>query len=119
MGFPAVKRLNEPQPALVDLTIQIALVAAFAVLFLAGLDALGGGGLGAALFAVLSFLLFTGYDVVFEVFASGRTPGKRLNGLRVVRGRGSRTLPWSLGRATVGYLGCLLLGLGLRVVLRA
>jgi uncharacterized RDD family membrane protein YckC len=75
--------------ALVDLVIQVALVIAFAVLFLAGLDALGGGGLGAALFAILSFLLFTGYDVVFEVFASGRTPGKRLNGLRVVRSDGS------------------------------
>ena len=58
------------------------------MLFLVGLDA-GGGGFGAALFAVLSFLLFAAYDVVFEVFASGRTPGKRLNGLRVVRSDGS------------------------------
>ena len=29
-------------------------------------------------------MLFVGYDVAFEVLASGRTPGKRLNGLRVV-----------------------------------
>jgi uncharacterized RDD family membrane protein YckC len=75
--------------ALVDLAIQLALVVSFALLFLLALDSFGGGGLGAAVFAVLSFLLFAGYDIVFEVFASGRTPGKRLNGLRVVRSDGS------------------------------
>jgi uncharacterized RDD family membrane protein YckC len=75
--------------ALVDLAIQLALVVAFALLFLLAFDPLGGGGVGAAVFAVLSFLLFAGYDIVFEVFASGRTPGKRLNGLRVVRSDGS------------------------------
>jgi uncharacterized RDD family membrane protein YckC len=74
--------------ALVDLLIQLALVAAFAVLFLVGLGSLGGA-VGAAAFTMLSFLLFTAYDVLFEVFASGRTPGKRLNGLRVVRSDGS------------------------------
>ena len=75
--------------ALVDLAIQLTLVISFGVLFLLGLDSLGGGGFGAAAFALLSFLLFAGYDIVFEVFASGRTPGKRLNGLRVVRSDGS------------------------------
>jgi uncharacterized RDD family membrane protein YckC len=76
--------------ALVDLAIQLTLVIAFALLFFVGLDAVvGGGGLGGAVFAVLSFLLFAGYDIVFEVFASGRTPGKRLNGLRVVCSDGS------------------------------
>jgi uncharacterized RDD family membrane protein YckC len=75
--------------ALVDLAIQLALLVSFALLFLLGLDSLGGGSLGAAVFAVLSFLLFAGYDIVFEVYASGRTPGKRLNGLRVVRSEGS------------------------------
>jgi uncharacterized RDD family membrane protein YckC len=75
--------------ALVDLAIQLALVGSFALLFLLAFDSFGGGGLGAAVFAVLSFLLFAGYDIVFEVFASGRTPGKRLNGLRVVRSDGS------------------------------
>jgi uncharacterized RDD family membrane protein YckC len=75
--------------ALVDLLIQVALVVAFALLFLLGLDSAGGGGLGAALFAILSFLLFAGYDILFEVYGSGRTPGKRLNGLRVVREDGS------------------------------
>jgi uncharacterized RDD family membrane protein YckC len=75
--------------ALVDLAIQLALLVSFGLLFLLGFDSLGGSGLGAAVFAVLSFLLFAGYDIVFEVYASGRTPGKRLNGLRVVRSEGS------------------------------
>jgi uncharacterized RDD family membrane protein YckC len=73
--------------ALIDLAIQLALVIALAVLFL-GLDAWGGG-IGAATFTILSFLLFAGYDILFEVYASGRTPGKRLNGLRVVLEDGS------------------------------
>jgi hypothetical protein len=36
-------------------------------------------------FLVLSFLIWFGYDVLFEVLAGGRTPGKRAVGLRVVR----------------------------------
>jgi uncharacterized RDD family membrane protein YckC len=42
-------------------------------------------GFAAAVWTVLAFLLFVGYDITFEVLASGRTPGKRMNGLRVVR----------------------------------
>ena len=42
----------------------------------------------AALLALVSFVVVLGYDIVFEVLASGRTPGKRLNGLRVVRSGG-------------------------------
>src|SRR5260221_5935243 len=34
---------------------------------------------------LLIFLVFFGYDVLFETKASGRTPGKRVTGLRVVR----------------------------------
>ena len=72
--------------ALIDLVIQMVLLGALTVAFL-----VGGlfGGWGDALFAVLAFLVFAGYDVLFEVFASGRTPGKRLNGIRVVRVDGS------------------------------
>lgn len=72
--------------ALIDFVIQLALLAALAVAFL-----IGGGfsGWGGAAFAILSFLLFAGYDVLFEVLNSGRTPGKRLNGTRVVRVDGS------------------------------
>ena len=65
--------------ALADLAIQMVLLAATAV-------AVGPiGGFGAAVTALVSFVVVLGYDVLFEVFASGRTPGKRVNGLRVVR----------------------------------
>jgi len=33
-------------------------------------------------------LVLVGYDIAFETLAQGRTPGKRLNGLRVVRDSG-------------------------------
>jgi hypothetical protein len=42
----------------------------------------------AAIYVVVFFVFFWGYDVAFEVLASGRTPGKRWNGLRVVRSEG-------------------------------
>jgi uncharacterized RDD family membrane protein YckC len=72
--------------AIVDFVIQLTLLGALGVAFVvAGLG--GDAGLGA--FALLSFVLFAGYDVLFEVLASGRTPGKRLNGLRVVRSDGA------------------------------
>jgi uncharacterized RDD family membrane protein YckC len=73
--------------ALVDLMLQIAL--------LVGVTGLGvavqafGSGFGYALVLIASFLVFAAYDVLFEVFAAGRTPGKRVNGLRVVRLDGS------------------------------
>ena len=72
--------------ALIDFLIQVALLTALGVAFLIGGDF---GGWGDAAFALLAFLLFAGYDVLFEVLASGRTPGKRLNGIRVVRVDGS------------------------------
>ena len=72
--------------ALIDFLLQMALLIALTVAFLIG-D--GFGGWGDALFAVCAFVLFAGYDILFEVFASGRTPGKRLNGIRVVRVDGS------------------------------
>lgn len=42
------------------------------------------GGLGAAVWLILFFLLEWGYPVVFELLPSGATPGKRVFGLRVV-----------------------------------
>jgi uncharacterized RDD family membrane protein YckC len=67
--------------AVVDLTIQTILLILLAVL--AGQS--GGGLVVVAIVAVLGFLVIFGYDVLFEVLNSGRTPGKQLNGLRVVR----------------------------------
>ena len=72
--------------ALIDFVIQMALLAALVVPFLIAGDLSGWGG---AAFAILAFLLFLGYDVLFEVLNSGRTPGKQLNGTRVVRVDGS------------------------------
>src|SRR5262249_41131037 len=43
------------------------------------------GGFAVALYTIAAFLVIVGYDVAFEVLNSGRTPGKRLNGLRLVR----------------------------------
>ena len=75
--------------AIVDILIQIVLLVCVSiVLSLAGSGIGLGGGLALLLWAVLSFAVITFYDVFFEVFQSGRTPGKRLNGLRVVRASG-------------------------------
>jgi uncharacterized RDD family membrane protein YckC len=46
------------------------------------------GDLGAALFSIISFAIYFGYDVAFEVLAGGQTPGKRWTGLRVLRDDG-------------------------------
>lgn len=74
--------------ALVDAVIQWGLIgAAGLVLFLT--EGFGAGDdVGAAIFALVFFVVLFVYDVAFEVLASGRTPGKRWNGLRVVRDGG-------------------------------
>jgi uncharacterized RDD family membrane protein YckC len=51
--------------------------------------------LGLALATIASFLIYFGYDVAFEVFANGRTPGKRWSGLRVLRDDGRPVDPLS------------------------
>lgn len=48
----------------------------------------GGGTLATALAAIVIFLINISYDILFEVLASGRTPGKRMNGIRVVGEKG-------------------------------
>jgi uncharacterized RDD family membrane protein YckC len=76
--------------ALVDYLIQTLIIVALALVLGLGVGVSpGDGGYAAALWIVLAFLLFVGYDISFEVLASGRTPGKRLNGLRVVRESGA------------------------------
>lgn len=47
------------------------------------------GRVGAAVFVIGMFLVLSGYDVLFETFNSGRTPGKQWTGLRVVRTGGT------------------------------
>ncbi len=48
------------------------------------------GGLGQALALVAALLLTSSYDIFFELFWDGQTPGKRLLGLRVLRLDGGR-----------------------------
>ena len=48
----------------------------------------GGGALAVAILSLFGFLVFFAYDLLFEVRFAGRTPGKRLTGLRVVRTSG-------------------------------
>jgi uncharacterized RDD family membrane protein YckC len=85
--------------ALIDFLIQIVILIALAVVLRVGFGLSPAGGWGLAVWVVLSFALFLGYDIGFEVLNSGRTPGKRLNGLRVVREDGSPvTLPSSAVR---------------------
>jgi uncharacterized RDD family membrane protein YckC len=66
--------------AFVDFMIQGVAVVVCALVFLLGV----GGGVGGALIAISSFLILFVYDVAFEVWNGGRTPGKKMNGLRVV-----------------------------------
>ena len=68
--------------ALVDLLIQGLLWLGVTVVW-AAFGILRGWGLFA--YTIIVFLVLAAYNTVFEVLASGRTPGKRLNGLRVVR----------------------------------
>jgi uncharacterized RDD family membrane protein YckC len=81
--------------AFVDFAIQILLIVALFVVFVVT-DL---GGFAATIYTIFSFVVVFGYDVFFEVLASGRTLGKRWNGLRVVRtdGRPITLLP-SLAR---------------------
>jgi uncharacterized RDD family membrane protein YckC len=74
--------------ALVDIVIQILIVVAFGlVLGIVG-TGIGLGGFGIAIWFVVWFLVIAGYDIFFEVLNGGRTPGKMMNGLRVVRVQG-------------------------------
>jgi uncharacterized RDD family membrane protein YckC len=67
----------------IDYVLKAVLVGALAIVLFAI-----GGGVATAVLLVLVFLIWFGYDVLFEVLAGGRTPGKRACGLRVVRSGG-------------------------------
>jgi uncharacterized RDD family membrane protein YckC len=66
----------------IDFAIQILTLVALAIV----LNQFGAG--GAAILSSLTFALIFFYDVLFEVLGRGRTPGKRVTGLRVVRSGG-------------------------------
>jgi uncharacterized RDD family membrane protein YckC len=66
--------------AIVDYFIQFAvIIALFVTVALVQSNAVS------AVATILSFVWFMGYDIAFETRSSGRTPGKRWTGLRVVR----------------------------------
>jgi uncharacterized RDD family membrane protein YckC len=67
----------------VDIVIKGLLIVVLAILLYVT-NVAGGGGAADAMFSVGSFLIYFGYDVAFEVLGGGRTPGKRMSGLRVV-----------------------------------
>jgi uncharacterized RDD family membrane protein YckC len=69
---------------IVDSLVQAGINLVFILVFALGIH---NGWVLAVIFVVI-FLTIFGYDIPFEVFASGRTPGKRAAGLRVVRSGG-------------------------------
>lgn len=67
-----------------DLIIQLILIAIVAVV-----AAVASGGLLVAVAVVGVFAIWFLYPILFEVLAAGRTPGKRITSLRVVRESGA------------------------------
>jgi uncharacterized RDD family membrane protein YckC len=85
--------------ALIDYVFQFVILIALALVLGVGAGlGPGGSGLATAAYVLGFFLVFWGYDVAFEVLNSGRTPGKALNGLRVVRESGA---PVTFGTSAV------------------
>src|SRR5689334_14104449 len=68
---------------IVDGIIQVVVIVATAVVVS------DKGGVGEAIFAIVAFLMLFAYNVLFEVWGGGRTPGKHSAGLRVVRSSGA------------------------------
>lgn len=76
--------------ALIDYVFQTLILVALGILLaVLGLDPFSGATFASAIWILWIFLVFWGYDIAFEVLNSGRTPGKRMNGLRVVRESGA------------------------------
>ncbi|HET7722676.1 MAG TPA: RDD family protein [Acidimicrobiales bacterium] len=69
-------------------SLLLALVALMAV-FQQDFSSEGFSGAGTVVVIVAIFFVQFGYDVLFETLASGRTPGKRWTGLRVVKKGGT------------------------------
>ena len=76
----------------IDQVLRWSLLLALVALLAIGQVNLGGDGFaGAGTVALIVAIFFVqfGYDVLFETLASGRTPGKRWTGLRVVKKGGT------------------------------
>jgi uncharacterized RDD family membrane protein YckC len=72
--------------ALLDLLLKVALLVAVGVVTVWTSP---GSGLLVAAWSITFFLVWFGYDVLFELTSGGRTPGKRWTGLRVLATDGS------------------------------
>jgi uncharacterized RDD family membrane protein YckC len=84
--------------AAVDTTIRLAVIGAVVGV----MSALGAGSTALIIaLVVLSFLALFAYDIAFEVWAGGRTPGKRWSSLRVLMADGQ---PVSFGPSAVRNL---------------
>lgn len=102
----------------IDLALQLTLIALLLIVTLVIGGVAGGVASGftsgwvAAGFVVSVFAVFYFYNVLFEVLAQGRTPGKRATHLRVVREQGTPVdLPASLVRNLLRLIDELLFGL--------
>lgn len=74
---------------ILDHLIQAAVAIAALIVFNASIDTDSLGSAFVTIIGILiAFSLFWVYDVFFEAFAGGRTPGKRAVGIRVVGARG-------------------------------
>lgn len=81
---------------IVDLIIQLILLTGISLL--SGVTA-HGSRLNAVVFVIGAFVIWFGYPIVFELLARGRTPGKMLVHLRVLRASGAAVdVPSSLIR---------------------
>jgi uncharacterized RDD family membrane protein YckC len=71
----------------------------------------------AAIFGLISFLLFWGYYIFFEMVWNGQSPGKRWAGLRVIRADGTPvTLAESVIRNLVRIIDFMPIGYGVGIV---
>jgi uncharacterized RDD family membrane protein YckC len=90
----------------IDFSLQVILILLLLVLTIVV------GGVATAIFIVASFAVLYFYNVLFEVLAQGRTPGKRVTHLRVVLEQGTPVdLPASLVRNLLRLIDELLFGL--------
>lgn len=75
------------------------------------------GNLGLGVFTLLVFAVYWGYGVVFEILGDGMTPGKRVQGLRVVHADGTPvSLPASALRNLLLVVDLLPIGYALGVL---
>ena len=80
-------RISTPEGVDVELTLA-GIGSRFIAAILLGVIGGDGSSGAVAVFTIVLFLVFFGYDVLFEVRSRGRTLGKRWTGLRVVRAGG-------------------------------